>query len=241
MKTALGIRFYEENPDKLKELEKLVREAEKSVDLVYVVINGELDKTGAYEYINSLHLPKTKTFLMNFWGKFTPALNAVVYNTTLEHCTHLFFCSPEVGIDSKVFNQLLAHMDDETLVVGARFDGQEFKPGINIGTGLSIPWNTLCVWNLHFLQRTGFLLVGDAPFDPVSAGIEELTTCAVQQKLYPNLKIKLVDIPGIEWNTEKLGEKRKKLHLKKLETKYERGQKQLEFMQLDAPKVMHIS
>lgn len=240
MKTAIGIRFYEENPEKLKELEVFVRDVSKKVDLVFVIVNNEADSTNAYEHIRTLNLPKTQVFLMNIWGKFTPALNAITYSTALLGVTHLFFCSPEIGLTSKVLEQLLTYMDEDTLVVGARLDGHEFKPGISIATGNSIPWNTLAVWNLKFLIRTGFMLVSDAPFNPSIAGIEEFSTCAVQQKLYPEVKIKLANIPGILWNTQKLGVKRMASHLKKMETKKIRAEKQLEFMKVEAPKVIHV-
>lgn len=240
MKIALGTRFYEQNPEKLKDIPGFINNIVDSVDLVYFVINEEADKTNASKFIRDLNLPKTTCFSMNVWGKFTPALNAIVYNTAMAECTHLLLCSVEMNITPEIVDSLKEHMDGETLVVGAKLLGHEFNKGTVVGTGTTIPWNTVALWNLRYLSRTGFLLVGDAPFDPGSAGVEELTTCAVLQKLYPHLKIKLVEIPGLTYKIQNLSTERMALHAKKLSSKEDRAQKQLDYIELDNPKVIHL-
>jgi hypothetical protein len=237
---AVGVRFYEEHPEKLRVVEKFIRRISPEVNVVIVAVNDAEDKTGASEYLKRLDIPKAEIFSVNAWGKFTPALNAIVYLASARGCTHVLFCSPEIDITPVVICALCAHMDSETLVVGASLEGHEFSEGTVLGNGTTVPWNTLALWNLAYLARTGFLLAGDAPFDPFVAGVEELSTCAALQTLYPRLQVKLVQIPGITWDAAHGGLRRVMAHLRKMHSKKDRAARQLAFIELSPPSILHI-
>ena len=241
MKIAIGTRFYEEDRERLTQLETFVKKAAELVDEVFVVINVVKDKTKAFFYLKKLKIPKLHLLGMNAWGKFTPALNAIVYHTSKEGFTHLLLCSPEVHISSSLISELASYVDDSTLVAGAAMAGHEFSEGEVAGNGANVPWNTLAVWNLKYLSRIGFVMSADAPFDEASAGVEELSTCAVLQKLYPQLKVKLVKLGDVKWDVGSLDEERIAAHIKKIDSKKERAQKQMDNLQLPPPKILHIS
>jgi hypothetical protein len=239
MKTALGIRFYDSDPARLASLEAFIRRFLSSFQLqmICVAVNCDEDHTGAADYLENLSLPRTKIIRINGGGRFTPALNAIAHTAAMEDCTHVLFCSPEINLTETAVIELQTRADDLTLVAGARLPGHDFYQGTHWGRGDSIPWNTLALWNLKFLLRTGFSLIGDFALDPHQAGVEEFATCAILQKLYPGLKVNLLDIPGISWDIDDLSPERKKRHTEKLATKNIRVDTQVRFMGFDASAV----
>jgi hypothetical protein len=96
------------------------------------------------------------------WGKFVPALNALVRYAAVEcHAQLILFVSAETEAPS--ITPLLDNMDNSTLVVGALLEGHQFddtaeRVALN---GRTTPWNTLALWNLEKLALTGFPLVSD--------------------------------------------------------------------------------
>jgi len=238
MKIAIGTRFYGKDAEKLPELEAFVRKAAEFVDEVFVAINETEDKTRALDYLRKLEIPKLHVLGINAWGKFTTALNTIVYHTSSERFSHVLFCSPEIELSREMIEELASYMDEATLVVGAAVAGHEFEEGEHVGTGSRVPWNTLALWNLKYLARTGFVLAADAPFAPDAAGVEEVATCAVLQTLYPQLLVKLVALGKVKWNVDK---SRIDVHIKKIESKNSRAEQQLKFLELQAPKVVHVS
>lgn len=241
MKIALGTRFYDDNPpERLADFGAFVREASNFVGEVLVAVKQTADSSKVREYFDKLKLPKVHIVSMNVWGKFVPALNAIVYHVSAEGYSHLLLCSSEVELSRQVVDELASYMDDGTLVVGAAMSGHEFREGEMIGSGTTVPWNTLALWNLKYLNRTGFVLAADASFDAEAAGVEEVATCAVLQRLYPHLKVKLVKLGSIKWKVEKLSQDRIAAHIKKISSKKERAEKQLKFLELPPPRVLHI-
>jgi hypothetical protein len=123
------------------------------------------------------------------WGKFVPALNALVQfaaasvNPPLHEkhsdpscCRHqILFCSAETACSAQAVQTLQSHLRPDTAVVGACLPGHEYKgtatttisdddnnePIIAELNGRTSPWNTLALWNLRKLALTGFLLVSD--------------------------------------------------------------------------------
>jgi hypothetical protein len=124
------------------------------------------------------------------WGKFVPALNALVQfaaatvNPPLSEidsndsnngiCRHqILFCSAETACSAQAVQTLQSHLQADTAVVGACLPGHDYKgtarssdddssePIIAELNGLTSPWNTLALWDLRKLAMTGFLLVSD--------------------------------------------------------------------------------
>jgi hypothetical protein len=160
------------------------------------------------------------------WGKFVPALNALVtyaarmVQKELNAASRgaLMFVSLETIAAPESVQILLSHLHfSDTLVCGAVLPGHEYhgpsKPDATLPkiiseptavtlNGLTSPWNTLAVWNVSKLALTGFLAVAEGLHDdPTIAGIEEVATIATLQTLFcgmpeEQMKAKLILLPS---------------------------------------------
>ena len=159
---------------------------------------------------------------------------------------------------------LLSHLQKgDTLVVGAVLPGHEFHSAAEkatctttaaaarpteIGatnspptsftvvplTGRTCPWNTLALWNVPLLSRTGFPLVADTPG---IAGIEEVATVALQQQMWggrTRARAKLIPVPGVTWATDFTDPSRQAWHQQKMESKNTRAAAQLQLLGINA-------
>ena len=181
------------------------------------------------------------------WGKFVPALNAIVSWCAIRQCQYLLLASAEVQLTPQVMTILKSKIDiKHTLVVGTVLNGHAYKANQNIFNeqieevevelnGRTTPWNTCALWNVNKLALTGFLLVSEGLHDnnQVSAGVEEVCAIATLQRILQpnNAQAKLVSIPGASWEqTFDNDEKRKEWHEKKMQSKFTRAQRQLDLM-----------
>ncbi|KAK1945212.1 hypothetical protein P3T76_003745 [Phytophthora citrophthora] len=199
-------------------------------------LQGEVDAgtlAGKVEIVPMLH-----------WGKFVPALNALI-GTAADHfpsADTLILQSLEIDVDAASVEALRSQFDlKRDLVVGAALPGHDFLPNsasqpVEL-TGLTSPWNTLALWNLEQLTKVGFALMGDAlrlEVDGIgsAAGIEEVATIAMYQQLYANgispTVAKLVRVPSIAWQLDGLqDQKRLEWHQKKMASKQQRAAAQI--------------
>ena len=214
--------------------------------------DSDNDNDNSSEICTSSSL-KTKIHVLPVtpWGKFVPALNAIVSWCANHKCQYLLFASAEVQLTQDVMNVLISKMDIErTLVVGTVLSGHEYKQPkedkeemeVEL-TGRTTPWNTCALWNVPKLALTGFLLVSEGlhPEEEeeegiLSAGVEEVVAIAtLQHILQPcNAQAKLVSIPGTSWGTQDFNndEKRKEWHEKKMQSKLTRAKRQLDLLGL---------
>ncbi|KAG7387516.1 hypothetical protein PHYPSEUDO_014038 [Phytophthora pseudosyringae] len=201
---------------------------------------------------------KVEIIPMLHWGKFVPALNALI-GTAADHfpkADTLILQSLEIDVDAACVESLRSHFDiKRDLVVGAALPGHDFQPDpasqpVEL-SGLTSPWNTLALWNLEQLTKVGFALMGDAlrlEVDGVgsAAGIEEVATIAMYQQLYANgtspTTAKLVRVPSIAWQVDGLHDpKRLEWHNKKMASKQQRAATQLAHFGGVAPgRVLHL-
>ncbi|KAE8911158.1 hypothetical protein PF005_g17669 [Phytophthora fragariae] len=206
---------------------------------------GRLD--GSVEIIPMLH-----------WGKFVPALNALI-GTAADHfpdADTLLLQSLEIKVDAASVASLCSHFDlKRDLVVGAALPGHEFQADpasqpVEL-SGLTSPWNTLALWNLEQLTKVGVALMGDAlrlEVDGIgsAAGIEEVATIAMYQQLYANSSspttAKLVRVSSIAWQVDGLDDpERLAWHKKKMASKQQRAAAQLAHFGGVAPgRVYHL-
>lgn len=173
------------------------------------------------------------------WNNFTPALNALLHFATAQQpaVSAILFCSVETTAPaSTTLPLLLSHLDPATtLVVGAVLPGHAYSPGQPQPlTGRTCPWNTLAMWNVPKLARTGFQLVSETSTD---AGIEEVAAVAVQQVLFgrDQTKAKLISVEGVEWDTTSWAADPARIewHRRKMESKNTRAASQLQRLELD--------
>ncbi len=195
---------------------------------VIVAVDTKRDKSDAcnrltYSFPNQprLHIIPTT------WGEreFTKPMNELLSYAMRIGAAHFVSLSVEARIYE--LKDLLNHMDDDTLCGGARLDGHVFNPGENQLNGRTVPWNTCRMHNLaHY--RMGYPLIGDMPTDPKNSGVEETTADALALMINPNLKIKLVEVKGIDWEVDFGGnETRAAIHKAKMASKAERPAAQL--------------
>ena len=243
---AVGTRFFEKKegvgPQKAVDF---VQRAATLGDMILVAINVVEDRSNAKEILSRMALPSFPLEVIPVmpWG-FTSAMNALIFAADLGQQEFLLSHSVEIMMTREMVDKMMGFMEPDTLCVGARLPGHEFHPGKAFkGNGKTIPWNTCCIWRLEILAILGFPLVGDASFDRSQAGVEELTLAALAQNLYPGkTKIKLIEIPGIEWKTEFADDPaRRQAHERKMRLKVQRPRIQLGLLGLEEPLVEHVS
>ncbi|KAJ1310372.1 hypothetical protein OPQ81_007110 [Rhizoctonia solani] len=128
------------------------------------------------------------------YGRFIPALNAIVAFAHDKNFERVLFQSVEVKVGPEKVKKMVDLCTGDVLVVGKAFDAHTFHqphpdgahaaPQIPL-TGRTCPWNTLAVWDIGKLARTGFLLTSETNTPPNSSAIEEAPTIALHQKLFP--------------------------------------------------------
>lgn len=227
-------------------LESLRVQASSTIAGVHVVVAIDATpKLEGYDYVHAVQeviqkqrYRKMEVLPVTPWGKFVPALNAIVIHSKNElEADLILFVSAEVSASTTTIDTLCRHVtqDPNVIVAGATLQGHDYqgRPG-GIGVvqvplnGRTTPWNTLAVWDLDKLSRVGFVAVSD--LGP-SAGVEECAAIAVLQKLFPQSIAKLVKVDDISWE-ETEDEERKKWHEEKMKSKVQRPARQLEMLNL---------
>lgn len=239
-KLVVGTRFWGENSRDFGRVKEFCSAIQPLVDWVFVAVNKEADTSRALDF----KISHAELFPVTPWGKFVVSLNALVVKAVSRKADLLLLMSVETRIDSEQLSQLLREMHDDTLVVGAALEGHflhSSRRAIRAG-GREVPWNTFALWNLSLISRLGFPLIGDALFNPKAAGVEEVATISVYQKMYgaEHAKAKLISVPGIRWNVSHFNVERMKRHKEKMKSKEERAALQLKWAKLPRPFVWHI-
>ena len=189
------------------------------------------------------------------WGKFVPALNALVgwaATTTMPGgsvgASRILFASAETSVTPSSVKILIDAVDDDTLVAGCALPGHDYKEsgGEVPLTGRTTPWNTCAVWNLGKLATTGFPLVAEGLHvqedgTPGPAGVEEASTIAILQRTMPRgtAVAKLVRVPGVKWEVNWDDEGRRRWHESKMRSKVERAAVHLKTLGLEGT-VLHV-
>jgi len=168
------------------------------------------------------------------WGSFSFPLNALVREASSQKLSRICFMSVEMEASPMVLGALLQETENNTtLVAGASLSGHKFKKGIQKLDGLTSPWNTLAIWNVGALSLVGFPLVAEGDCNGEGGGVEEVSTIALMQHLLSPQKAiaKLIRFDGtaMSWQTVFNSDpKRLEWHHKKMNTKLERAEIQLE-------------
>lgn len=239
MKTVIGTRFFEREPAKIEIIEGFVNQALLCGNDVLVAVNTEEDKTEAINH-SKLKMPGVDVFGVNPWGKFIPALNILISRAKDKGAQSILFASAEMRFAQEHLSQMQSHLDGNTLVVGAALPGHDFIEGEREGNGRTVPWNTLSLWNLEYLSRTGFPLISDAFLNSDKAGVEEVSTIALLQKIYPFLKAKLLQLPGVVRDTSAWDTWRLTRHQRELQNRISCPEAQMKVFNIPPPKVIHL-
>ncbi|KAG7396491.1 CG-1 domain [Phytophthora boehmeriae] len=210
------------------------------------------------EVANGSIAGKVEIIPMLYWGKFVPALNALI-GTAADHFPEadtLLLQSLEVEVDAAGVALMRSNFDlDHDLVIGAALPGHAFQSEPSVQPlelcGLTSPWNTLALWNLQQLTKIGFAMIGDAlrlEVDGVgpAGGDEEVSTISMYQQLFANTpsptRAKLVQVPGIVWQVADFKDpERVAWHKMKMRSKKQRTAAQMaHFGGVQPGKVYHI-
>jgi len=178
---------------------------------------------------------KISVLPVQWWNGFTPALN-----TLTAHAASIFkaedarilFQSVEVNVSPSAIQQLTRLSTPSTLVCGAALDGHDFQgSGTATLDGATCVWNTLALWSIKKLSRTGFLPISDGNLVGVDGGVEEVACVAAQQRMFPGtaeaVLVRLSESAGISWGTSFTGPDRKAWHARKMASKRTRAASQL--------------
>lgn len=177
---------------------------------------------------------RIKVFHIVPWISYTQPLNMIVEKALALHATHVLFQSIEVTIEKQDVEKLFTHMDDETLVVGAKLHE---KHGEKLGeqklNGWNTPWNTLALWNLQKLGLSGFMTISSGNIIGIPGGVEEVVAISVLQHLQPSqMKAKLIGLSSVHWDASWECEYRTKYHETKMASKEQRAYSQLDILNI---------
>jgi UDP-glucuronate 4-epimerase len=140
------------------------------------------------------------------WGKFTPALNALLSRAKDIEAEGIVYASAEARFTRSALDALTDEVfpvqDGEeeeretTLVAGACFEGHHAFDDASGGrasgstpvrlplSGLTTPWNTLAMWRVGLLGLVGFPPIAEGvPGTGVQGGVEEVSVVAMLQTL----------------------------------------------------------
>eukprot|EP01084_Bolivina_argentea_P003468 6504_1 len=216
--------------------------------LVVVAVGGSLSNVQAVEKAveetAAQYNSRNRAYVMRVepWGRFTPALNALLRLAADIQASYLLLQSLEIDVAYETIDTLCTSMQPEDLVVGAALIYHDFKPGWRILNGVTSPWNTLAIWSVPKLAPTGFLAVAEGCVYGVEAGVEEATAIGVLQKLMGKKEnvAKLARINGVRWGYDWEDGKRQEWHNHKMASKLKRTEKQLDTLGLkDTIFVLH--
>lgn len=252
----VATRFWASCHDDVARLGQWVRRAEGYATRVVVGVRVEMDIAGSVAFLEALECRvPLRVVPITPWNGFTTALNTLLYHASapsesgylfgtvpLAAEEYILFQSVEVVMTRNHLDALMAHMTEDTLVVGSALEGaHEFQEGTRTIGGLSCVWNTNAVWHLRSLCKTGFLLVSDGIAGNSGPAIEEAAVIHIHQCLgVGRTRAALVSAPGIQWQTAFEAMERQQQHQTKLETKRVRAEKQRQLLGIRAGTIEHV-
>jgi hypothetical protein len=249
-KLYLGGRFFERDAaqaaaarDKLQAFIARMS-ALNCFEQIIIAVNVEEDRSDAVGFIRSLGLPQVRALPVQPWGRFVPALDAILHVACKEQAQGLLFASTEVRLDAQAVACLQSQVDSQTLVAGLRFAGHDFAPGEHACTGSRCPWNTAALWRVpNGLDRIGFPAPGEALFSPDGelAGMEEVGAIAVLQKLYDDCGAKLISMADGHYGWDTAASSRPDEVAAKIASKNARAAAQCAHAGLAPGRVQHLA
>lgn len=224
----------------LESLRTFIQRAHEYASAVLVAFDAEDAELA--RAMSALNDGFVETIGVQPWNAFIPALNALVTAAAMHRLKPecILFQSVEASVSPAELEVLRSQLSDDTLVVGKRLEGHEFKTRPSKLTGTTTPWNTCALWNLSRLALTGFLLVSDG-LNGLEGGVEECAVIGLHQKLWPDKSAaKLVDLASGGWDTEFQDEGRRAWHAKKMASKDARAGRQMVALGVEGT-VEHLS
>lgn len=242
-------RYWGSQSSDVHRLAQFVECATRITRAVVIAVNVDHDQSGAVQHIQQRFGQNQHVHVLPIspWGGVTHALNLLVHYVAhaFPSVPFVLFWSPEVSVCPAVIKKLISILEDDkcALVVGSALPGHQVpvsdgcgeqkwsRREIDIG-GTTVPWNTLAMWRISSLRRTGFLQTAELV---TPSGMEEVTVVALQQRLFgpSNAKAFLVfelctigsgrnigtSDDRVKWNTDFNDKERRELHEVKMLSK----------------------
>jgi len=240
-KLVVATRLHTSNeaiPIDTEKVEKWCTHVLGYCDVLILVVDHRYYET--LETIFSKFGERLRVFHIHPWISFTQPLNMIVEKALSLHAEKLLFQSIEVTLEREDVLVLQKHLDNKTLVVGAKLHPKHgVKKGKQPLNGWNTPWNTLALWDLQKLGLTGFLSISSGNIDHVPGGVEEVVAISLLQYLKGDtMQAKLIDLPTVHWDANWECALRTKYHESKMASKAERAWKQLQVLNIKDGKVV---
>ena len=109
--------------------------------------------TACYALVHGAVAPLgVHVLLVQPWGRFVPALNALVDLAADSRMESILFQSVELLPAIEQLKTLLSHLDEQTLVVGAAVTGHQFSVGVHELSGTQLLFGVHAGWLLQGLR-----------------------------------------------------------------------------------------
>jgi hypothetical protein len=170
------------------------------------------------------------------YPNFVRPLNDILDVALSHKASGLIYQSIEIVVSPHQIAALQSHLDEQTLVVGAKIIANHGSaPGMGPLSGWNSPWNTLALWNPQKLGVIGFSPVSSGLVLDLPSGAEEVAVISILQKLFSNTcQAKLVNVGPVQWDLKFESALRGSYHEEKLRSKSLRAARQLEVIGLSA-------
>lgn len=178
-------RYYGNTAKDLEQLDRFIEQAKGYSHRILIGVHIEKDLTNCIASKSSSNVPVDFIGIQPWIGVSTP-LN-ILLNHVPSNETSVIIQSVEIQCTSEQIHRLRTYLADENvLCVGAALDGHQIvdKPHLPL-QGDTSPWNTLIIWNLEKLRRTGFPLCADFV---KPCGMEDSAVIGLQQKLFGGME-----------------------------------------------------
>lgn len=260
MDVIVGTRFWGRSETDWSRLYHFLSHAQQFSLGIVVLVNSAHDRLNTKSRLDAIQWTvPVHVENIEHWSGVTGALNRLIKVAVDKfQATSLLLQSPEVSVEPRTVSLLkdTLHSTPGCLVVGHWLPGHYHQRGdsaaapfksaeeLDLG-GLTSPWNTLAIWDVKRLQRTGFPDYADR-VEP--AGMEEVGTIALQHKLFGDADSKAVVVrttgdEQLRWDCEFHDDReRRKKHESKMQSKVMRAQVILDQLGISPSdvKVTHI-
>ena len=191
MTTSCTITRYYGNTEKdLEQLDRFIEQAKRYSHRILIGVQIEKDLTNCIDKYSSSDVPVDFIPIQPWIGISTP-LN-ILLNHLPSNETSVIIQSVEIQCTSEQIHRLRTYLAEKNvLCVGAALDGHQIIDNASSRTHLPLqgdtsPWNTLIIWNLEKLRRTGFPLCADFV---KPCGMEDSAVIGLQQKLFGGIAL----------------------------------------------------
>lgn len=232
-------RYYGNTEKDLEQLYHFIEQAQTYSNRILIGVHIEKDLTDCIrKYSQQKQLTNIPVDFLPIkpWIGISTPLNILLNHVSSDQ-TSVIIQSVEIQCTSEHINYLRNYLNQENvLCVGALLDGHQIiENQLYVPLqGDTSPWNTLIIWNLEKLRRTGFPLCSDFVNPP---GMEDSAVIALQQKLFGGMKNNralLVHLnTNIHWlNQFTYDEERSLKHQMKMKSKNIRTKQLLEILDI---------